>query len=642
MSNLICIPYKLTSEASFWAPLSDIFPEFSQEQRIVFENDLRELESLRNSCSLIFEGLTKPSTESLSVLINYFHKISYLANRLPKNQIVFSWKTAFKTDESQVSCSDFNFELSNILFNIGAMLSKLGNEENRNTGEGIVNSCKFFQEAAGVFERLKDNIYKTCVYPLETLSVDLEFNFLEFVCALLLAQAQECCWQKAVVNKMSPKAISQLAGHVSLLYQKSYESACHHSVTEIIPQSVKGQLVAKRSHFSAASLFRKAQEFSGSENLGLKIAYLQKAQKETEEIFRLVDSLDNTFVLKDAEGMLQAIQDQLNRASMLNNWVYFHSIPKHVDSPPTHSMVVAKFPANLSNPEESKPPTCFAYLIPYKLYLAPILYESRKILLVENSFIKPLQGIIEKYHLASSRPLIDMSIPMDAMPQIPQPLCDKLAKINQAGGWEELTKTLSALQAKKDEAKEALLSNLESASSILDQVKALEHRSAEAEALRPKIQLFRARFSQASSTDEVTVSGVHSKLDDFQLIFSTRDDLLQFISSQLNTSLSNGSSQDSDSLEALMNEYKSLVLDVASKVDSIKLMSRGDKLDLNMPQYSNIIPELDDDALENVIEDELKKYIRFKGYVEEKTRSHSLLEASIKVRSTMAIVELYY
>lgn len=83
---------------------------------------------------------------------------------------------------------------------------------------------------------------------------------------------------------------------------------------------------------------------------------------------------------------------------MLNNWVYFLPIPNQTEAPSTHAMASAKLPALLLRAEGGpNTPPCFPYLIPYKLYLAPSLYESRKSLLVETSLLRPLQHIHDQF-----------------------------------------------------------------------------------------------------------------------------------------------------------------------------------------------------------------------------------------------------
>lgn len=50
-----------------------------------------------------------------------------------------------------------------------------------------------------------------------------------------------------------------------------------------------------------------------------------------------------------------------------------------------------------------------------------------------------------------------------------------------------------------------------------------------------------------------------------------------------------------------------------------------------MAKHSGSLLALDEDALEDLIEDELKKYEQFQAFVDEKTNAHLQIEASIKV-----------
>lgn len=60
-----------------------------------------------------------------------------------------------------------------------------------------------------------------------------------------------------------------------------------------------------------------------------------------------------------------------------------------------------------------------------------------------------------------------VDIGLDSMPPFPPLLRDKLAEISQQGGLPKIIATLSALQAKKDEAQRTLLSNLDGVSFFL-------------------------------------------------------------------------------------------------------------------------------------------------------------------------------
>ena len=114
-----------------------------------------------------------------------------------------------------VSQDNIRFELANVLFNLAALYSQLAVHSNRSTSDGLKTACAYFCSAAGVVSHLK-----TVVLPDMRTSVpeDMDASSLESVEYLMLAQAQECFWQKAVKDGLKDASIAKLAASVSDFY----------------------------------------------------------------------------------------------------------------------------------------------------------------------------------------------------------------------------------------------------------------------------------------------------------------------------------------------------------------------------------------------------------------------------------------
>lgn len=114
--------------------------------------------------------------------------------------------------------------------------------------------------------------------------------------ALMLAQAQECFWLKAVSDKNKDSVIARLAASVSDYYNTACEfgekSAC-------IRKEWTSHMDAKHRHFSAAAQYRQAQ-------------YCLEKSKFGEEVARLKESLDvATEALKSGRYLHKQILDDL-------------------------------------------------------------------------------------------------------------------------------------------------------------------------------------------------------------------------------------------------------------------------------------------------------------------------------------------
>ena len=115
-----------------------------------------------------------------------------------------------------VTQNNLQFEWANVLYNLASLYSKLGATSPRNTTEGIKIANNHFQRAAGVIKYLKDEVIPELrSAPPE----DMDQFSLEALESLMLAQAQECFWQKAVVDGNRDAVIARIAEQVSEYYK---------------------------------------------------------------------------------------------------------------------------------------------------------------------------------------------------------------------------------------------------------------------------------------------------------------------------------------------------------------------------------------------------------------------------------------
>jgi programmed cell death 6-interacting protein len=98
-----------------------------------------------------------------------------------------------------VTQANLLFERLSVLYNIGALYSQLATSQSRTTAESLKRACQYFQQAAGIFEYLSQHTGDLRLPPgmfVEDFS-EPTVNSLKF---LMLAQAQECFWQKSVLG----------------------------------------------------------------------------------------------------------------------------------------------------------------------------------------------------------------------------------------------------------------------------------------------------------------------------------------------------------------------------------------------------------------------------------------------------------
>ena len=95
------------------------------------------------------------------------------------------------------------FERLSVLYNIAAMYSQLAAAQSRTTADSLKKACQCFQQAAGVFELLSHQAVDLRLPP-GTVVDDFSEPTVNCLKYLMLAQAQECFWQKAVLGTKRP------------------------------------------------------------------------------------------------------------------------------------------------------------------------------------------------------------------------------------------------------------------------------------------------------------------------------------------------------------------------------------------------------------------------------------------------------
>ena len=123
----------------------------------------------------------------------------------------FPWTTGFSSTAHLHEHPSFEAERAYLIVWIAADYSQLGASEPRNTHESLKRAAHAFQVAAGCLSFLTSRMVSTPPpAPLDQQAPCLA--------QLMLAQAQECFWQKAVMDSLKATTIAKLAQSVSDLY----------------------------------------------------------------------------------------------------------------------------------------------------------------------------------------------------------------------------------------------------------------------------------------------------------------------------------------------------------------------------------------------------------------------------------------
>lgn len=223
---------------------------------------------------------------------------------------------------------------------------------------------------------------------------------LECLEQLLLAQAQECFWSKAVKDGLKDASIAKLAAKVSDFYDQAAE---YGTKSDTVSTDWIHHMTAKHHHFAAAAQYRAACDALEKRKYGEEVARLKDSLVCVNEALKEGKWI-NKMVLSDLNGLKTRVSEDLRRAEKDNDIIYLMTVPpkSELKTLDRASMAVPKPPKEISDPLISlgdrgvfgQP--LFAKLVPYAVHIAASIYAERKDRLVNNTIIDELEGLTNK------------------------------------------------------------------------------------------------------------------------------------------------------------------------------------------------------------------------------------------------------
>lgn len=230
--------------------------------------------------------------------------------------IEFTWFPALGYNKDRpMSQNNLKYELSNVLYNLAALYSQLAASVNRSTGDGLKSAVHYFCLAAGVISHIKTEVIPEL---RSTPAEDMDVATLESIQQLLLAQAQECFWQKAVMDGYRDASIAKLAARVSDLYSSAGDWAIQ---SQAISSEWIHHTTAKHHHFAAAAQYRQACVCLEQRKYGEEVARLRDSMLCVNEALKESRYI-NKIVLEDLNSLKNRVQEDLKRAEKDNDLIY--------------------------------------------------------------------------------------------------------------------------------------------------------------------------------------------------------------------------------------------------------------------------------------------------------------------------------
>ncbi|XP_068587316.1 rhophilin-2 isoform X1 [Cebidichthys violaceus] len=241
---LIALGLKETKDIDFSTLFKDFILEHYSEDGNSFEDEIADLMDLRQACRT-------PSRDEAGVelLAKYSSHLPLMESRFfsPTRQtgMFFTWYDSFTG--VPVCQQNMSLEKASILFNMAALYSQIGTRSNRQTNAGLEEAISSFQKSAGILNHLKETFTHTPSY-------DMSPAMLSMLIRMMLAQAQECLFEKTALPGIrnqfhSLMKMAQEAAKVSEIYDQVHQSMIQTPIKDNVPFFWSTMSQVKTNHY---------------------------------------------------------------------------------------------------------------------------------------------------------------------------------------------------------------------------------------------------------------------------------------------------------------------------------------------------------------------------------------------------------
>ncbi|XP_077226675.1 vacuolar-sorting protein BRO1-like [Tasmannia lanceolata] len=338
---MLAIHEKKTTQIEIYRPIRNYIAfHYSEREAQNLEDDLQTLRQMRSD----LEKSNPSSTDSRRDLLQtYFKALCLIESRFPIssdndhiNTITFTWFDTFK-NRLKASLQNIHLEKSAILFNLGAVHSQIALSVDRSSANGLKLACNSFQAAAGAFGFLRD----TESGKAGPATVDVSAECAGMLEKLMLAQAQECFFEKVIADGKPPGLCAKVSRQVGLYYEEAYAALNVQPLNQHFDRTWISHVQLKAAQFYAEACYR----------FGLE---LHEKEEIAEEIMRLKSGISTLAdAKKSAKGVAAALLDvvskleanlnlNLERAMKENDRVYLMRLPLASSLPPLPTASLVK------------------------------------------------------------------------------------------------------------------------------------------------------------------------------------------------------------------------------------------------------------------------------------------------------------
>jgi len=452
---MLHLPLKSTEKVELHKSLHRFIESaYSPAQAEEHREACAEAQALRERVRLLTLG--DSSDDTLRLLSRYYRLLSALSTRFGgavervASRVSFTWRDGFKSSDKAAS-ADLRYERACTVWNLAAALSHAGAAQQRAEAEGMRCACQLFQQAAGALEALHALAIELPAPP----TLDLHPKAILAWRTLMLAQAQQCYYEKARRDQMKAAVVSKLAAGVRAM---SGEAAAMLRAKELKGHFDKWAVLleAHQKLFDALAHFHAAESHEQAHEYGAQVCRLEHATSLLSDLTRQSKHAppDRLALYNESFSL---VSGAAQHASRLNSTVYTERVPPLSSLPPIEpkSIVkpipVAELRSSRAEGADGSDDDLFRRLVPLTVLQEASIYTAQR-----DEMLREMADTAQTARQMAEAEMEGMDLPYALQEcvedeRLPKSLVDQIAEVQRAGGEELIVDGLRGLaQRAKD------------------------------------------------------------------------------------------------------------------------------------------------------------------------------------------------
>ncbi|KAL8718074.1 MAG: hypothetical protein Q9225_004757 [Loekoesia sp. 1 TL-2023] len=470
---------------------------------------------------------------------------------------------------------------------------------------------------------------------------------LESIQQLLLAQAQECFWSKAVKDGLKDGLIAKLAAKVSDFYDQAAEFG---TKSDIISTEWIHHMTAKHHHFAAAAQYRASRDCLDKQKYGEEVARLKDSLVCVNEALKESRWI-NKIVLGDLNGLKARVTEDLKRAEKDNDVIYLVPVPpkSELKTLDRAGMATARVPQEVSDPHSALGDKStfgqplFARLVPYAAHVAVSIYDERKERLVNTTIIDELEALTNRLRdLLQSLNLPGSLQALEKPLGLPPSLNTHAEELRQQDGYHKLQRAIHEvrkLKANDETIYQEGVALLKAEATEDDRARSkhgtdrwTRQPSAQAaERLYAQVNEIDGYLKSAASSDELVKNKFKEFESPIQILSGSKMDLEASVPSSRRATLTSSIERAADTLRSALSDVNKLEHRRKNIIQELRQKVKDDDINsavlAETARFEREYPmqKIEPAMFENLFEDRLERYDEDKAIVSHEKESQSQL-----------------